>query len=71
MRILTMTELKNTLGAVRHEVTRHGESFLLLFQGKPFAKLVPESDDTVILPDGSIRGPKPLTFREDLGGEYA
>lgn len=66
-----MTDFKNTIGAVRHEIQRHGEHFLLTFQGNDVAKVGPVDDVTEILPDGTIKGPKPLTFGIDLGGEYA
>jgi len=33
--------------------------------------MVPVEDTTVVRPDGTFKGPKPLTMGLDLGGEYA
>ena len=38
---LTMTELKYRIGAISYAIRDNGESFILSFQGKPFAKLGP------------------------------
>lgn len=71
MKTITMMQLRKQPGEYAHLVSRHGESFLVTAQGKPVFKIVPVSDETVIRPDGTVVGPKPLTFRQDLGGEYA
>lgn len=71
MKTITMMQLRKQPGEYAHLVSRHGESFLVTAQGKPVFKIVPVNQDTVVKPDGTIVGPKPVTFREDLGGEYA
>jgi antitoxin (DNA-binding transcriptional repressor) of toxin-antitoxin stability system len=71
MKTITMMELRQHPGEYAFRVRADGETFLVTYQGKPCFKMVPVSDVTVIRPDGSIRGPKPLTMGLDLGGEYA
>lgn len=66
-----MMQLRKAPGKYAHLVDEHGESILVTYQGKARFKMVPISDVTVIHPDGSFTGPKPLTFRERLGKEYA
>jgi antitoxin (DNA-binding transcriptional repressor) of toxin-antitoxin stability system len=70
MKTITMMQLRKSPGEYAHLASRHGESFLVTAQGKPVFKIVPVAD-TVILSDGTIIGPKPLTMGLDLGGEYA
>ena len=71
MKTITMMDLRKRPGEYAHEVYKHGESFLVTNQGRPVFKMVPVEEETIIHPDGTITGPKPLTFRENLGGEYA
>lgn len=70
MKTITMMQLRAQPGEYAHLVSRHGESFLVTAHGKPVFKIVPLNEDTVVHPDGTIDGPKPLTFRTNLGGEY-
>ena len=71
MKTITMMQLRKAPGEYAHLVSRHGESFLVTAQGKPVMKLMPVHDSTVVQPDGTIAGPKPLTLGLNLGGEYA
>lgn len=74
MKTITMMQLRKSPGDWAHLVWRHGESLLVTIQGKPAFKMVPVDADperTVIHSDGTITGPKPLTFRNNLGGEYS
>jgi prevent-host-death family protein len=52
------------------DVQKEGRSFLLTKAGKPAAKLVPVDDVTIVMPDGTVRGALPITFRTPLGGHY-
>lgn len=70
MKTITMMDLRKRPGEYAHLVYKHGESFLVTSQGRPVFKMVPVEERTVIHPDGSFTGPKPLTFKENLGGEY-
>lgn len=63
MKTLTMSEFKNSIGAVRHEIGQHGESFTLTYQGKAVARVLPVEEDTVVHSDGSVSGVMPITFR--------
>jgi antitoxin (DNA-binding transcriptional repressor) of toxin-antitoxin stability system len=71
MKTITMMQLRKSPGEYAFRVRADGESFLVTYQGKPCFKMVPVNDSTVILSDGTIKGPKPLTFGIDLGNEYA
>ena len=71
MKTITMTQLRKSPCEYAHLVYKHGESFIVTSQGRPVFKMVPVSDVTVVRPDGTTDGPKPLTFRENLGDEYA
>ena len=71
MKTITMMQLRKQPGEYAHLVSRHGESFLVTAGGKPVFKMIPVEENTVILPDGSFKGSKPLTFGLKLGGEYA
>jgi antitoxin (DNA-binding transcriptional repressor) of toxin-antitoxin stability system len=67
-----MTQFRKQPGEYAHAASRHGESFIVTSQGKPIFKIVPINPDmTIVLSDGTTIGEKPLTFRENLGGEYA
>lgn len=70
MKTITMMQLRASPGEYAFRVRADGESFIVTYQGKPCFKMVPVDDVTIIKPDGSFTGPKPLTFREKLGGEY-
>jgi antitoxin (DNA-binding transcriptional repressor) of toxin-antitoxin stability system len=70
MKTITMMQLRKSPGEYAHLVYRHGESFLVTSQGRAVFKMVPVQETTVVRSDGTVIGPKPLTFREDLGGEY-
>jgi antitoxin (DNA-binding transcriptional repressor) of toxin-antitoxin stability system len=74
MKTITMMDLRKSPGEYAHDVYRHGEAFLVTSQGRPVFKMVPVdwevTQPTVINRDGTLTGPKPLTFREKLGGEY-
>jgi len=70
MKTITMTQLRAAPGEYAHLVYKHGESFLVTSQGRPVFRMVPTEEATIIRSDGSFVGPKPLTFRENLGGEY-
>ena len=71
MKTITMMDLRKRPGEYAHLVYKHGESFLVTSQGRPVFKIVPIEDETTVKADGTFIGPKPLTFREKLGGEYA
>jgi len=71
MKTITMMQLRASPGEYAHLVYKHGESFLVTSQGRPVFRMVPVDEVTIVRPDGTFTGPKPLTFREDLGGEYA
>lgn len=71
MKALTMSEFRKQPGEYLREVMRHGASFLLTKAGRPAARLLPPGDDgdtTEILSDGTVRGPRPLTWRCPMGG---
>lgn len=70
MKTITMMQLRAAPGEYAFRVRADGESFLVTYQGKPCFRMVPVGDETVIRPDGTIKGPKPLTMGLDLGGEY-
>jgi antitoxin (DNA-binding transcriptional repressor) of toxin-antitoxin stability system len=85
MKTITMMELRSHPGEYAFRVRADGESFLVTYMGKPCFKMVPcelsseayrlltapEPDvDIVILPDGTVRGPRPLTMGLDLGDYY-
>lgn len=69
MKTITMMQLRANPGEYAFRVRADGESFLVTYQGKPCFKMVPVEEVTVVRPDGTFKGPKPLTFRENLGGE--
>ena len=71
MKTITMMQLRKSPGEYAHLVYKHGESFLVTSQGRPVFRMVPVDDVTIVKPDGTFVGPKPLTFREPLGGEYS
>lgn len=62
MKTITMMQLRQSPGEYAFRVRADGESFLVTYQGKPCFKMVPVDDTTTILPDGTIRGPQPLTM---------
>lgn len=66
MKTITMMQLRQSPGEYAFRVRADGESFLVTYQGKPCFKMVPVSDTTVIRPDGTVKGPKPLTMGIDL-----
>lgn len=70
MKTITMMELRQSPGEYAFRVRADGESFLVTYQGKPCFKMVPVSDTTIVRPDGTFKGTKPLTFGLKLGGEY-
>ena len=65
---ITVTQLRKQPGEYLNAVSRSGEAFLITSSGKPVARLVPVDESSVILPDGSCRGPYPLTMGQNLGG---
>lgn len=69
MKTITMMQLRASPGEYAFRVRADGESFLVTYQGKPCFKMVPVEDVTIIRPDGSVKGPKPLTMGLGLGGE--
>jgi antitoxin (DNA-binding transcriptional repressor) of toxin-antitoxin stability system len=71
MKTITMMQLRASPGEYAFRVRVDGESFLVTYQGKPCFQMVPVEGTTIIRPDGTIKGPKPVTFHTDLGGEYA
>ena len=70
MKTITMMQLRASPGEYAFRVRADGESFLVTYQGKPCFKMVPVDDTTLVRPDGTFKGPKPLTFGLDLGDEY-
>jgi len=67
---VTMMELRSQPGEVM-DLVAHGMSCRVERNGKHIATIVPpenEGDSTEIFRDGSIKGPIPLTFRQNLGG---
>ena len=71
MKTITMMQLRSSPGEYAFRVRADGESFLVTYQGKPCFKMVPVEDVTIVRPDGSCKGPKPLTMGLNLGGEYS
>ena len=72
MKTITMMQLRASPGEYAFRVMRDHETYLVTYQGKPCFKMVPVDDDTTrVLPDGTTKGPKPLTMGLKLGGEYA
>ena len=70
MKMITMMQLRSSPGEYAHLASKHGETFIVTSQGRPVFKIVPLSpDDTIILSDGTILGPKPLTFGLNLGSD--
>ena len=66
---VSMMELRSQPGEVIDSVA-HGMSIRVEKNGKHVATIVPpeaDGDTTEIMPDGSIHGPMPLTFRCELG----
>jgi antitoxin (DNA-binding transcriptional repressor) of toxin-antitoxin stability system len=70
MKTITMTQLRTTPGEYAFRVRADGESFLVTYQGKPSFKMVPVEDSTIVRPDGTFKGPKPITMGLRLGDEY-
>ena len=70
MKTITMMELRASPGEYAFRVRADGESFLVTYQGKPCFKMVPVEETTLVRPDGTFKGPKPLTMGLKLGGEY-
>lgn len=70
MKTITMMQLRASPGEYAHLVYKHGETVIVTSQGRPVFKMVPVDDVTRVNSDGSFTGPKPLTFRENLGDEY-
>jgi antitoxin (DNA-binding transcriptional repressor) of toxin-antitoxin stability system len=70
MKTITMMQLRAAPGEYAFRVRADGESFLVTYQGKPCFKMVPVEDSTVVRPDGTFKGPKPLTMGLKLGDEY-
>jgi antitoxin (DNA-binding transcriptional repressor) of toxin-antitoxin stability system len=70
MKTITMMQLRASPGEYAFRVRADGESFLVTYQGKPCFKMVPIESTTVIRPDGTFKGPKPLTMGLKLGDEY-
>jgi antitoxin (DNA-binding transcriptional repressor) of toxin-antitoxin stability system len=66
MKTITMQQLRSAPGEYAYRVHR-GESFLVTYQGKPRFRMLPVEDSTVVQPDGTIQGPKPLTMGLRLG----
>lgn len=62
MKTITMMQLRASPGEYAFRVRADGESFIVTYQGKPAFKMVPVSDDTIIMPDGRIIGARPLTL---------
>lgn len=70
METITMMQLRKAPGEYAHRCYKHGESFIVTSQGRPVFKMIPIDDMIIVRSDGTALGPKPLTFREDLGNEY-
>jgi antitoxin (DNA-binding transcriptional repressor) of toxin-antitoxin stability system len=70
MKTITMMQLRKSPGEYAFRVRADGESYIVTYQGKPCFKMVPVGETTVIRPDGTIKGPKPLTMGLNLGEEY-
>ena len=61
---ITMMQFRASPGEFIHEVSHHGEEFVITRNGKAVAMLVPcELDSTTVLPNGRIIGRKPLTMK--------
>jgi antitoxin (DNA-binding transcriptional repressor) of toxin-antitoxin stability system len=71
VKTITMMQLRAAPGEYAFRVRADGESFLVTYQGKPCFKMVPVEDSTVVRPDGTFKGSKPLTMGLRLGDEYA
>jgi len=48
MKTISMTEFRKEPGKILHQVSEHLESFLILKDGKPVAKLIQFSVDDII-----------------------
>lgn len=85
MKTITMMQLRASPGEYAFRVRADREEYLVTYMGKPCFKMVPcelsdeayklltaaEPDvDIVVLSDGTIKGPKPLTMGLDLGDHY-
>jgi len=70
MKTITMMQLRASPGEYAFRVRADGESFMVTYQGKPCFKMVPVEDTTIVHPDGTFKGPKPITMNLNLGGEY-
>ena len=70
MKTITMMQLRSSPGEYAFRVRSDGESFIVTYQGKPCFKMVPVDNVTIVRPDGTVKGPKPLTMGLKLGDEY-
>lgn len=66
MKMVTIGELRSGMGAMFYEIKARGQNYLLTHGGKPVARLEPVNDVIEIMPDGSIIGEKPLTWKMKL-----
>lgn len=66
MKTVTIGFLRYNMGAMFHEIKSRGQAYLLTHGGKPIARLLPLNDEIEVLPDGTFKGGKPLTYRENL-----
>ena len=66
MKTITMMQLRASPGEYAFRVRADGESFLVTYMGKPCFRMVPVEDSTVVRPDGTFKGPRPLTMGVDF-----
>jgi antitoxin (DNA-binding transcriptional repressor) of toxin-antitoxin stability system len=64
MKTVTIQFLRCNMGKMFHEISERKISYLLTKAGKPVAKLVPLDDTIEIMPDGEIRGERPMTMAD-------
>lgn len=63
---ITMTQFRQRPGYYTFRVSEDGHSFIVTSQGKPVFRIIPVQAETVVHPDGSFTGPRPILMGENL-----